>query len=64
MFGDGTFGKKPAAGAKITNVVFYLTNGAVSFSPAIIDAIINTTPAASISIAPAIIPTGKVMREP
>nr|UVX51768.1 MAG: baseplate J-like protein [Bacteriophage sp.] len=27
MFGDGTFGKKPAAGAKITNVVFYLTNG-------------------------------------
>lgn len=28
MFGDGTFGKKPAAGAKITNVVFYLTNGA------------------------------------
>lgn len=26
-FGDGTFGKKPAAGAKITNVVFYLTNG-------------------------------------
>lgn len=28
VFGDGTFGKKPAAGAKITNVVFYLTNGA------------------------------------
>lgn len=28
MFGDGIFGKKPAAGAKITNVVFYLTNGA------------------------------------
>lgn len=27
MFGDGTFGKKPSAGAKITNVVFYLTNG-------------------------------------
>lgn len=27
MFGDGIFGKKPAAGAKITNVVFYLTNG-------------------------------------
>lgn len=27
MFGDGTFGKKPAAGAKITKVVFYLTNG-------------------------------------
>lgn len=27
MFGDGTFGRKPAAGAKITNVVFYLTNG-------------------------------------
>lgn len=27
MFGDGTFGKKPAAGAKITHVVFYLTNG-------------------------------------
>lgn len=27
MFGDGTFGKKPVAGAKITNVVFYLTNG-------------------------------------
>lgn len=27
IFGDGTFGKKPAAGAKITNVVFYLTNG-------------------------------------
>lgn len=27
MFGEGTFGKKPAAGAKITNVVFYLTNG-------------------------------------
>lgn len=27
MFGDGTFGKKPAAGAKITNVVFYLTHG-------------------------------------
>lgn len=27
MFGDGTLGKKPAAGAKITNVVFYLTNG-------------------------------------
>lgn len=27
MFGDGTFGKKPAAGAKITNAVFYLTNG-------------------------------------
>lgn len=27
MFGDGTFGKKPAAGAKITNIVFYLTNG-------------------------------------
>lgn len=27
VFGDGTFGKKPAAGAKITNVVFYLTNG-------------------------------------
>lgn len=27
MFGDGTFGKKPATGAKITNVVFYLTNG-------------------------------------
>lgn len=27
MFGDGTFGKKPASGAKITNVVFYLTNG-------------------------------------
>lgn len=27
MFGDGTFSKKPAAGAKITNVVFYLTNG-------------------------------------
>lgn len=27
MFGDGTFGKKPAAGAKMTNVVFYLTNG-------------------------------------
>ena len=27
MFGDGTFGKKPAAGAKINNVVFYLTNG-------------------------------------
>lgn len=27
MFGDGTFGKKPEAGAKITNVVFYLTNG-------------------------------------
>lgn len=27
MFGDGAFGKKPAAGAKITNVVFYLTNG-------------------------------------
>ena len=27
MFGVGTFGKKPAAGAKITNVVFYLTNG-------------------------------------
>lgn len=27
MFGDGTFGKKPTAGAKITNVVFYLTNG-------------------------------------
>lgn len=27
MFGDGTFGKKPAAGAKITNVIFYLTNG-------------------------------------
>lgn len=27
MFGDGTFGKKPAAGAKITNVVLYLTNG-------------------------------------
>lgn len=27
MFGDGTFGKKPAAGAKITNVVFHLTNG-------------------------------------
>lgn len=27
LFGDGTFGKKPAAGAKITNVVFYLTNG-------------------------------------
>lgn len=27
MFGDGTFGKKPAAGEKITNVVFYLTNG-------------------------------------
>lgn len=27
MFGDGTFGKKPAAGAKITNVVSYLTNG-------------------------------------
>lgn len=27
MFGDGTFGKKPAVGAKITNVVFYLTNG-------------------------------------
>lgn len=27
MFGDGTFGKKPAAGTKITNVVFYLTNG-------------------------------------
>lgn len=27
MFGDGTFGKKPAAGAKITNGVFYLTNG-------------------------------------
>lgn len=27
MFGDGTFGKKPAAGAKVTNVVFYLTNG-------------------------------------
>lgn len=27
MFGDGTFGKKPAAGAKIANVVFYLTNG-------------------------------------
>lgn len=27
MFGDGTFGKKPAAGAKITSVVFYLTNG-------------------------------------
>lgn len=27
MFGDGTFGKKPAAGAKITYVVFYLTNG-------------------------------------
>lgn len=27
MFGNGTFGKKPAAGAKITNVVFYLTNG-------------------------------------
>lgn len=27
MFGDGTFGKKPAAGAKITNVVFYLTKG-------------------------------------
>ena len=27
MFGDSTFGKKPAAGAKITNVVFYLTNG-------------------------------------
>ena len=27
MFGDGTFGKKRAAGAKITNVVFYLTNG-------------------------------------
>lgn len=27
MFGDDTFGKKPAAGAKITNVVFYLTNG-------------------------------------
>ena len=27
MFGDGTFGKKPAAGVKITNVVFYLTNG-------------------------------------
>lgn len=26
-FGDGTFGKKPVAGAKITNVVFYLTNG-------------------------------------
>lgn len=30
MFGDGTFGKKPAAGAKITNVVFYLTNGSQS----------------------------------
>ena len=27
MFGDGTFGKKPAAGAKVTNVVFYLTHG-------------------------------------
>lgn len=27
MFGDGTFGKKPSPGAKITNVVFYLTNG-------------------------------------
>lgn len=27
MFGDGIFGKKPSAGAKITNVVFYLTNG-------------------------------------
>lgn len=26
-FGDGLYGKKPAAGAKITNVVFYLTNG-------------------------------------
>lgn len=26
-FGDGTFGKKPQAGAKITDLVFYLTNG-------------------------------------
>lgn len=27
LFGDGIFGKKPSPGAKITNVVFYLTNG-------------------------------------
>ncbi|MNE23739.1 hypothetical protein D3C80_1170090 [compost metagenome] len=37
---------------------------AVSFSPVIVEAINSTIPAASISIAPAIIPEGNSMRDP
>lgn len=51
MFGDGTFGKKPAAGAKITNVVFYLTNGSqgnvksntITSVPSVISSITDAT---------------------